>query len=262
MEFCTIASGSSGNSTYIGTEYTKILIDAGVSGKTIQDALAGLGLSGGDIDALFLTHEHTDHIRGAGVFSRRFNVPVYATAETWAAIGEGIGKIAPGNRRFVYAGEVCAVNDIRVRPFAIPHDAAEPVGYNVLAEGKKTTLATDIGHVTDGIREAIADSDILLLESNHDEQMLKNGSYSWPLKQRILGDNGHLSNHTAGELLSSVVSGRLKYVFLGHLSAENNTPHLAYDTVEQVLRERHIRVGRDFQMDMAARSQCGLRVRV
>ena len=259
MEFCTIASGSSGNSTYIGTAYTKILIDAGVSGKRIQDALGQLGISGEDIDALFLTHEHIDHIQGAGVISRRFHVPIYATEETWAAIGDSLGKIAPDDKRYVYPGEVCAVNDICVRPFSIPHDAAEPVGYNVMAEDRKATLATDIGHVTDEICEALADSDILLLEANHDVEMLKKGGYPRLLKERILGENGHLSNHTAGELLSSVMSGRLKHVFLGHLSKENNTPDLAYGTVERILWEHHIQNGRDLRLDLAGRSAVGRR---
>lgn len=262
MEFCTIASGSSGNSTYIGTEYTKILVDAGISGKRIEGALAQIGVSGAEIDALFLTHEHKDHIQGAGVISRRFNVPIYATAETWAAAGDDMGKIAPGNRRFVYPGEACAINDIRVVPFAIPHDAAGPVGYNVLAEGKKATLATDIGHVTDGIRESLADSDILLLEANHDIEMLKHGPYPMPLKRRILGAEGHLSNDAAGELLCTVFSGRLRHVFLGHLSAENNTPELAYASVERALGERHIRAGRDLSLCLAARSQAGQNVRI
>lgn len=262
MEFCTIASGSSGNSTYIGTEYTKILIDAGISGKRIQDALARLGVSGGELDALFLTHEHKDHIQGAGILSRRFDLPVYATAETWDAIGEEIGKIAPGNKRYVYPGEVCAVNDVQVRPFAIPHDAAGPVGYNILADGKKVTLATDMGHATDGICEALADSDLLLLEANHDVEMLKKGGYPRYLKARILGENGHLSNRAAGELLCTVMSGRLKHVFLGHLSAENNTPVLAYTTVERALQEQRITPGRDLQLGMAERSQAGRRIRL
>lgn len=262
MEFCTIASGSNGNSTYIGTEYTKILVDAGISGKRIQEALARLGVSGGEIDALFLTHEHKDHIQGAGILSRRFDVPVYATAETWAAIGGDIGKIAPGNRRYVYPGESCTVNDICVRPFAIPHDAAAPVGYNVLAEGKKVTLATDMGHVTDGICEALADSDLLLLEANHDVEMLKRGGYPRYLKERILGENGHLSNRAAGELLCTVMSGRLKHVFLGHLSAENNTPALAYATVERALQEHRITVGQDLLLEMAARSEAGCKIRL
>lgn len=260
LEFCTIASGSSGNCTYVGTEYTKLLIDAGVSGRRIEEGLAELKLTGGQIDGLFITHEHVDHVKGAGIFSRRFDVPIYATAETWAAMEEGLGRIAPSNKRIVYAGETCAVNDICVTPFAIPHDAAEPVGYNLFVGEKKVTLATDIGHITDTVREHIENSDILLLESNHDEEMLKRGSYPWHLKQRILGEKGHLSNHTAGELLSSVMSGKMKYVFLGHLSEENNNPHLAYETVEEILRKKHIEVGTHLRMDMACRFRNGAKI--
>lgn len=260
LEFCTIASGSSGNCAYIGTEHTKILIDAGISGKRIAEGLAELKLTGEQIDALFITHEHLDHIKGAGIFSRRFDVPIYAMAETWAAMGDGIGKIAHGNRRVIYADEICAINEICVKPFAIPHDAAEPVGYSLFAGEKKITLATDIGHVTDGLRENIENSDILLLEANHDENLLKKGSYPWHLKQRILGEKGHLSNHAAGALLSEVANERLKYVFLGHLSDENNDPQLAYETVEEILRQKQIKVGGRLKMDMASRLCNGVKV--
>ena len=260
MEFCTIASGSSGNCTYIGTDYTKILIDAGISGKKIEEGLANLKLTGDKIDALFITHEHVDHIKGAGILSRRFDIPIFATADTWAAMEEGLGRIAPSNKRIVYADEVCAVNDLCVKPFRIPHDAAEPVGYNVFSGEKKITLATDIGHVTDTIRESIEDSEVLLLEANHDVEMLKKGGYPWSLKQRILGENGHLSNHTAGRLLAEVMTGKMKYVFLGHLSEENNNPHLAYETVEEILRNNRIEVGTHVKMDMASRFQNGVKV--
>lgn len=260
LEFCTIASGSSGNCTYIGTKYTKILVDAGVSGKRMEDGLAELKLSGQDIDALFITHEHLDHVKGAGIFSRRFDIPIYATVETWAAMEGSLGKIAPGNKRFVYADEVCPINDICVKPFAIPHDAADPVAYNFLAGEKKITLATDIGHATDSIREHLEGSDILLLESNHDETKLKTGKYPYHLKQRILGENGHLSNHAAGELLSSVVTGKMKYVFLGHLSEENNDPHLAYETVAEILQKNHIKVNTHLHMDMAYRFGNGAKI--
>lgn len=164
------------------------MIDAGISGKKIEEGLANLKLTGDKIDALFITHEHVDHIKGAGILSRRFDIPIFATADTWAAMEEGLGRIAPSNKRIVYADEVCAVNDLCVKPFRIPHDAAEPVGYNVFSGEKKITLATDIGHVTDTIRESIEDSDVLLLEANHDVEMLKKGGYPWSLKQRILGE--------------------------------------------------------------------------
>ena len=260
LEFCTIASGSSGNCTYIGSEHTKILIDAGISGKKIEEGLAELKLTGDQIDALFITHEHADHIKGAGILSRRFDIPIFATAETWAAMEGSLGKIAPSNKHIVYADEMCPVNDICVRPFEIPHDASEPVGYSVFAGGKKITLATDIGHVTDTIRENIEGSDLLLLESNHDIEMVRKGPYPWHLKQRILGEHGHLSNVAAGELLTEVMSGKMKYVFLGHLSEDNNNPHLAFETVEEILRKKQIEVGTHLKMDMASRFRNGVKV--
>lgn len=260
LEFCTIASGSSGNCTYIGTEHTKILIDAGISGKKIEEGLAELKLTGDEIDALFITHEHVDHIKGAGILSRRFDIPIFATAGTWAAMEGSLGKIAPSNKRVIYADEVCPINDICVKPFAIPHDAAEPVGYNVFSGEKKVTLATDIGHVTDTVRESIEGSNLLLLESNHDIDLLRKGSYPWPLKRRILGEKGHLSNADAGELLVQAMTGKTKYVFLGHLSEENNDPHLAYETVEKILRQNRIEVGKHLKMDMASRSRNGVKI--
>ncbi len=260
LEFCTIASGSSGNSLYIGTQHTRILMDAGVSGKRIVEGLESAGVSGSQIDALFITHEHTDHIKGAGVFSRRFDVPIYATMETWEAMEDSLGKITPGNRRYVYEGEPCVINDMCIKPFSIPHDAANPVGYSVTAANKKVTVATDIGHVTDTLRENITDSNILLLEANHDEELVKTGSYPWRLKQRILGENGHLSNKTAGALLSEIMSGRLQHIFLGHLSEENNCPHLAYETVADILEKNHIKLGGMLKMDMAARYSNGVKV--
>ncbi len=260
VEFCTLASGSSGNSTYIATKYTRILVDAGVSGKKIQECLAELKLTGQDIDGLFITHEHIDHIKGAGILSRRFNIPIYATSETWLAMEDSLGKISPANKRFVYPGENCIINDICVKPFCIPHDAADPVGYNIFAGEKKVTLATDIGHITDEIRESIAGSEILLLEANHDEDMVQKGSYPWHLKKRILSDKGHLSNKTAGELLSLVVDGKTKHIFLGHLSQENNDPHLAFDTAENILGKNKIQVGKHCKMDMAYRHNTGIKV--
>ena len=137
LEFCTIASGSSGNCTYIGSEHTKILIDAGISGKKIEEGLAELKLTGDQIDALFITHEHADHIKGAGILSRRFDIPIFATAETWAAMEGSLGKIAPSNKNIIYADEMCPINDICVKPFEIPHDTAEPVGYSIYAGEKK-----------------------------------------------------------------------------------------------------------------------------
>lgn len=253
VKFCSIASGSSGNCIYVATDHTRILIDAGISGKKIEAGLAALSESGEKIDALFITHEHMDHIKGAGIFSRRFDIPIYATMGTWQAMESQLGHIIPQNKRFVYEEEACVINDICVKPFQIPHDAAEPVGYRIETEKTAVAIATDIGHVTETVKENISGCKLILLEANHDEEMVKKGSYPWHLKQRILGAKGHLSNHTAGALLSEVMSGKTEHVFLGHLSDENNTPHLAFDTVEQVLRENKIQVGTYLKMDLALR---------
>ncbi len=255
VEFATIASGSSGNSVYFGTEYTKILIDAGLSGKKIQNGLKDIGVLGSDIDGIFVTHEHIDHVAGIGVLSRRFNIPVYATEGTWNCMPSSVGKIESENKRVISKNEKCVINDLCVTPYAIPHDAGQPVGYNVMTEKFKVSIATDIGHVTEEIMENIKDCDLLLLESNHDVEMLKNGDYPYPLKQRILGKKGHLSNETAGKLLAWVIcqNSKLKNVFLGHLSKENNTPKTAYNTVKDILEGYDIKTNVDFNLYLAAR---------
>ena len=253
VKFCPLVSGSSGNSTYICNGDTHILIDAGVSCKQIVEHIRQIGVEPEDIDAVFITHEHIDHIKGAGVLSRKYNIPVYATPGTWQGIGKQVGDFAPENVRYVYPDSMMVLGDLCVKPFAIPHDTIEPVAYCVFTESRKLTVATDIGWATPKVKENIYDSDVLLLESNHDLDMLKHGSYPWPLKQRIMGDRGHLSNVSAGEALGEIMSGRLKYVFLGHLSNENNEPHLAYETVDRILEDNNIKVGKHLDLDMASR---------
>ena len=257
-----MASGSKGNSTYIGTANTKILIDVGVSGKRIQEALTSFHMEGNHIDGIFITHEHADHVKGAGIISRRFHVPIYATEDTWLAMEEGIGKIAPSNKKFVYAGEDCKINDLCVRPFSIPHDAADPVGYTVFSGDKKISVATDIGHVTKELEEHLMDSQVILIEANHDEAMVRNGEYPRYLKERILGENGHLSNHTAGDLLGRVMSERLKHIYLGHLSDDNNYPTLALRTVAEALSKKGIIVGSDIHMELAYKHKCGTKIKI
>ena len=178
-KFCPLVSGSSGNSIFVKSEGTKILIDAGVSGKKIQDCLKEIGENCADIDALFITHEHIDHIKAAGILSRRFDIPLYATEGTWLAMENTIGNIERRNRKVIYSGEKTQLNDMILKPFCIPHDAADPVGYNIFSDGIKMTVATDIGHIDDTVKEAVADSDVLLLEANHDIEMLKNAGTSY-----------------------------------------------------------------------------------
>lgn len=262
LKFATLASSSSGNSTYIGTDSTNILIDAGLSGRKIEECLKALELSGEDIDAIFVTHEHIDHCDGIGVLSRRYNIPVYATEGTWENMPSKVraGDMRESLKRAVYPNETVIFNDIVLKPFSIPHDASQPVGYSILTDKHKITIATDIGHISEEVKENIKGSAVLLLESNHDLEMLKNGSYAYNLKQRILSDYGHLSNDNAGRFLKDYADSRLKYVFLGHLSRENNTPKVAFETVKDIICRSGIELGGDFDMWVAA--PCGVKRRI
>ncbi len=254
-KFCPLISGSSGNSVFIGTDNTRILIDAGVSGKKIENSLKDISENCSDIDAIFVTHEHIDHIKAVGIISRRFDIPVYATEDTWKYMFKTIGDIKRKNIKLVYSGEKMCLNDIIIKPFDIPHDAAQPVGYNVFADNIKMSVATDIGHVNDTIKEALSDSNVLLIEANHDIDMLKRGPYPYDTKQRILGMYGHMANECTGELIKEVFSGSMKHIFLGHMSAENNTPDLAYSTVLNILTKSGINVGKDVNMFIAKRDE-------
>lgn len=253
IKFCPLASGSSGNSTYIGNDNTNILIDAGVSGIKIENALKSINVSPKNIDAIFITHEHSDHIIGVGVLSRRYDIPIYATENTWQRMN--IGKIKYTNKNVIYIDENCIINDIVITPFAIPHDASLPVGYNIFYNNQKITLATDLGHINDNIISKLKDTNVLLLESNHDVELLKNGSYPYRLKQRILGDYGHLSNESCAKLLIKVLSDKLKHVYLGHLSKDNNTPSLAYETTKNYLMNEDIIIDKHFELIVAKRDE-------
>ena len=203
MEFCSLFSGSSGNCQYIKTENTTILVDAGLSGKKIQQEIVNIGENPKKIDAIFITHEHVDHIQGVGIMSRRLNVPVYANKKTWEAMCPYIGNIKSENIKIL--DECAEIGDLSVMPFDISHDAAHPVGYNIFYKNKKISIVTDTGCINELIINKTMDSDLLLIESNHDEDMVLIGPYPWPLKRRVLGEFGHMSNDTAGDLISKVV---------------------------------------------------------
>lgn len=253
MKFCSLFSGSSGNCIFIGTDEVKILIDAGVSGSKIAGALNEIGENPEDLSAIFVTHEHSDHVSGAGIISRRYNVPIYATDQTWQAMARGLGKILPENRKTLEAGGHVTLGDMEINNFSIPHDAADPVAYSFTAGDKKVSVATDMGCVTQEVRDHIKGSDLILLESNHDVEMLRNGSYPYVLKKRILGDRGHLSNIVAADFLTDLALGGTSVFFLGHLSQENNTPECAYETACHMLLERELKVGRDLDLWVADR---------
>jgi phosphoribosyl 1,2-cyclic phosphodiesterase len=237
VKFCPLASGSSGNSAYIGTENTHILIDAGLSSKKLILLLDSIGVEASKLDAIFLTHEHGDHIEGVGVLSRRFNIPIYATDIMWEKIDKKllVGRISINNRKEVYKQEQIIINDIVLNSFEIPHDSVDAVGYTVNVHNYKICIATDFGHLTDTIIDNLQNSHILLLDCNHDSEMLQNGAYPKHLKDRIAGDFGHLSNVEVANLIVKVNNSALKHVFLGHLSNENNNPILAKETVSNIL---------------------------
>lgn len=234
MKVCAIASGSSGNSVYVGYGDTHLLVDAGISGKRIEDALVTLGTAAEALQGILITHEHSDHIQGIGVLARRYGIPLYATAETFVSMRKGrtnIGRIPEELFHAVSPGDTLRFDGITAKVYSVSHDAANPVCYTFEAEGTKAALVTDLGGYDDRIISAVSGADILYLEANHDENMLLAGSYPYLLKQRILGERGHLSNDAAARLVCTVLHPGLKHVILAHLSKENNFPELAYETV-------------------------------
>lgn len=257
IKFCSLFSGSSGNALFIGTEKTKLLIDAGLSGKRILEALCSIGEDPAELSAILISHEHVDHIRGAGIISRKQNIPIYANEATWCAMEHCLGSVKLENRICFTTGEEFEIGDICVRSFPIPHDAAEPVGYNFVARGKRITTATDIGHMNKELLANIEGNDLLLLESNHDIEMLRVGPYPWPLKKRIMGDRGHLSNEMAAKVIAYLAEKGCRNFILGHLSRENNFPELAYQTTFNALTEKKIAVGQDVFLEVASRDRAG-----
>jgi len=257
MDFkvCSLFSGSSGNSTYIGTDRTHILVDAGLAGKNIVAGLKDIGIDGTELKGILVTHEHSDHIKSAGILSRKFDVPIYANEGTWEAMESKLGPVAPYNRRIFYNNMDFYIQDINVQPYEIPHDAADPVGFSFFYQNKKISIATDLGHTNSKIIKAVMDSDLVVLEANHDLDMLKAGPYPQRLKNRILGKKGHLSNEDSGHALLEMIKGRVTHVLLAHLSMENNYPQLAYQTVVDILENNGVRVGKDILVDMTYRDR-------
>lgn len=233
MDFCSIASGSSGNCIFVGSDHASVLVDVGISGKKITEGLKSIDRKPEEIDGILITHEHSDHIKGLGVIARKYGIPIYATPGTLEAIRScgSLGAIDSGLFHAIHADEGFAIQDLEISPFRISHDAAQPVAYRIASCEKSVAVATDMGCYNDYIVEHLQGLDAILLESNHDINMLQVGSYPYPLKQRILGRMGHLSNENAGRLLCEILHDNLKSIMLGHLSKENNYEALAYATV-------------------------------
>ncbi len=230
LNFCSLYSGSSGNSLLVESDNSKILIDCGVSSKKIEQALNSMSINASSIDAVLVTHEHVDHVKGLATFISKFDVPVFSTIETFDNMEKITSKIPESNLNYFKIDEKFSIGDLEILPFAIPHDAANPCGFNIFSDNKKLSIATDIGHMNSGILKKLEGSSFLLLESNYDTEVLKCCSYPFSLKSRISGPTGHLSNDIASKTISYLLKNGLKTAMLGHLSKESNFPELAYST--------------------------------
>ncbi len=238
MRLSTIASGSSGNCIYVGTDNTHILVDCGISGKKVVNGLNENDVDAKDVSGILITHEHIDHISGLGVISRKYGIPIYATKGTADEIRKNtkLGDISKDLFMEIEADKSFEIGDIKINPFSISHDAAEPVAYRIESGNKAVAVATDMGKYDDYIVSHLKKLDALVIEANHDVRMLLAGIYPYYLKQRILGDRGHLSNESSGKLINSILHDGLKHILLGHLSKENNYAELAYETVRSEIQ--------------------------
>ena len=244
-----------GNASLVSGGNTKLLVDCGVSGKSVTSALADVDVYPEDISAIAVTHEHIDHIAGIGVMMRRYHIPVWANAATWTAMESQVGKIDKSLVNIFDNDSSFEIGEIGVKPFSIPHDAADPVGYSFMCGDEKVAVATDIGELKKDLFEAIRGSKTVLLESNHDVNMLEIGKYPPQLKRRIRGKLGHLSNDDAGRAAEFLVRLGTERIILGHLSEENNYPELARQTVICVLNDAGIKCGRDVLLGVALPQQ-------
>lgn len=257
MEFCTLFSGSGGNCIYVGSASARLLIDAGLSAVTIEKALSEIGVEPRSIDGILVTHEHSDHISGLSAMANKYGMPVYANTRTWAAMPQRAAGVKAGQARVFATGSEFYINDIGIRPFPISHDAAEPVGFALLCEGKKICTATDTGRFTKGMAECVKGADLMLLESNHDVNMLKNGAYPAYLKARILSALGHLSNESAAQAAVMLAGLSVRRFVLGHLSAQNNREELALAAVCGALEANGAAPGKDVHIGVAHRDRHG-----
>lgn len=265
LELCAIASGSSGNCVCVGSDNTHLLIDAGVSGKRIENGLNEIELKASEMQGILVTHEHTDHIAGLGVLARRYGIPIFATEKTIDAIvnTKSVGKIDDGLFQAITPGRRFSIGELTINPISISHDAADPVAYKVINGDKKVAVVTDLGNYNQAIVDELQGLDALLLEANHDIKMLQMGAYPYPLKRRILGDRGHLSNERSGQLLSELLHDDFGTVVLGHLSKENNYEELAYEAVRlEVTMGDTPYKAEDFPMYVAKRDTVSPRIRV
>ncbi|MDQ0209107.1 MBL fold metallo-hydrolase [Alkalicoccobacillus murimartini] len=248
LRFSVLASGSTGNAMYVETPTKRLLVDAGLSGKKMDELFQEINRDPKELDGILVTHEHSDHIKGVGIFARRHKLPIYANEKTWNAMDKQLGTI-PLDQKFHFDMEtVRDFGDLEVESFGVSHDAAQPMFYVFRHNGRKLVIATDMGYVSDRIKGTIKDADMFVFESNHDLNMLRIGRYPWNVKRRILSDVGHVSNEDAAMALTDVIGDNTSRIYLAHLSLDNNMKDLARLTVEQSLKAQGMNVGEQFQL--------------
>ncbi|MBP2645236.1 MAG: fold metallo-hydrolase [Firmicutes bacterium] len=248
MQVNVLASGSRGNATLISLGGVKLLVDAGISTRRIKTELDKVGVNIGDLDGVLITHEHRDHISGLSTLTRKYGVPVYARPAAWEAIlnDSKTCDVPTACQRELTSS--LDIGGVKIEPFDISHDAVEPVGFRLYHKHTKCAFATDLGFVTDSVKKALSLSDVIILEANHDVDMLNQGSYPWFLKKRILSNKGHLANTDAGWTLARLQQKKNCHVFLAHLSQENNRPEVAEKTVSDILSEQSYKIGTDISL--------------
>lgn len=256
MRFCPVFSGSSGNMLFVEGGGARVLIDCGFAGSAAAKAMDSIGAPLSSIDALLVTHDHSDHTKGVGVLCRKHHIPVYANEGTFRAMSAAVGKLPGELVRVFESGRDFFIRELNVLSIPIPHDAAEPVGFALSAGGKRVTVLTDIGHFNERLLSCAAGSSLVMLEANHDVDMLSVGAYPYPLKRRILGEYGHLSNDSCAAALIKLYSTGVRRAVLGHLSEHNNYEQLALETVRQALRAADI-PDEDFELSIAHRGRVG-----
>ncbi|MDO4948733.1 MAG: MBL fold metallo-hydrolase [Bacteroidales bacterium] len=258
IQFISLGSGSSGNSYYLGTDSHGILIDAGVPARTIRKSLKDVGITLEEkVRAVFVTHDHADHIKALGTLANRLHLPVYTTAPIHRGINQSycIGeKVPPAMQCVVEKEKPLRFRDLTITPFPVPHDAIDSVGYCVEIDGRTFSFLTDVGEITPTAARYIRKANYLVIEANYDEEMLAMGVYPQHLKERIKGPTGHLGNHDTARFLAENIGGHLRHIWLCHLSKENNHPELAYKTVELELRSHGVCVGKDVELTALRRT--------
>ena len=257
MKLCSIASGSNGNCIFVGSDETNLLVDVGISKKKMLEGLSQIGVCPSSVKGILVTHEHLDHVKGLGVVARQYKIPIFGTKETIEEVRKisYLGQIEDSLFQQIKPDTPFLIGDIEVNPFSSFHDAKNPVCYTLKKEEHKIGVATDLGTYDDYIIKHLTGCEMLLLEANHDVNMLQVGKYPYKLKCRVLGDYGHLSNETSGKLLTKIMDKQLKYIFLGHLSKENNYPALAYETVKCELHQYGAQEEIDFHLEVANRDK-------